>query len=194
MRFAMRTLALRFAYAALLATLAACGDDDDGGSPARDRGGDATTDGGRGICTADGDCEEALEVGAALHQEGTIDYPDSPPAGGMHNPCWGDFGVHDDELPAENWVHNLEHGAVVFLHDCPDGCADELADLAALVEPRPFALLTPYPGLPTRFAVVAWGYRLQTDNLDLDAFEAFYDRHHDQAGESSSSGAPSGCP
>ena len=175
--------------------LIACGGDDDD-SPGRGPLKPGSSDGGssRGICTADGDCEEALEVGPPEHQQGTIDYPDRPPAGGAHNPCWADFGVHDDELPAENWVHNLEHGAVVYLHDCPDGCADELDALRELVEARPYALLTPYPGLPTRFAAVAWGYRLQSDKLDRKGFAAFYEAHYDRAGESSTSGAPAGCP
>jgi hypothetical protein len=173
------------------AWLLACSEED---SPGRGPLPATRGDGGEGICTADGACEQSVAVGAPQHLQGTIDYPDPPPAGGQHNPCWGDFGVHDEELPAENWVHNLEHGAVVYLHDCPGGCDAELEQLSELVRERPFALLTPFPGLPTRFAVVAWGYRLESDELDLPAFEAFYEAHHDRGLESSTSGAPSGCP
>jgi hypothetical protein len=174
--------------------LVACGDDG-GDDAAAGRGGDASReDGGRGICTAGGDCEERVAIDPPSHVQGEIDYADEPPAGGFHNPCWTRFGEHEQAARPENWVHNLEHGAVVYLHDCPDGCADELATLRALIDDRPFALLTPYPGLPARFAVVAWGYRLQSDELDREAFEAFYDAHVDQAPESTTSPPPSGCP
>jgi hypothetical protein len=173
----------------------ACGDDDGGAPDGRDPGGAGNADGGgAGICTADGACDQRVEVGPPNHVEGNIDYNDVPPAGGSHNSCWGRFGVHDEPLPAENWVHNLEHGAVVYLYDCPDGCDEDVAALEALVEDRPFALLTEYGALSTRFAVVAWGYRLESEDVDPDAFAAFYDAHADQALESTTSPPPSGCP
>jgi hypothetical protein len=146
------------------------------------------------ICTRDGACEQEVELAAAQHIEGDIDYGELPPAGGPHNGCWGNFGVHDEPFAPENWVHNLEHGAVVFLHDCPLGCDAELAELEGLAAGRTWAIVTAYPGLDIRFAVVAWGYRLMSDDLDLDAFAAFYDAHADQAPESVTSGKPAGCP
>jgi len=175
----------------------ACGDDD--GEPRDERGSagsgqDGGASAGTGVCTADGACEQQVEVGPPNHVQGNINYTDPPPAGGPHNPCWGDFGVHEEALPAENWVHNLEHGAVVYLYDCPEGCAEDVETLSALVEERPFALLTAYGALSTRFAVVAWGYRLESEDVDAEAFAAFYDAHADQALESTTAGAPSGCP
>lgn len=146
------------------------------------------------ICTAGGACEEVVELAPAQHVEGDIDYGALPPAGGPHNGCWGDFGVHDEPFAPENWVHNLEHGAVVLLHDCPDGCDAELTALEGFVAERSWAILTAYADMETRFAVVAWGYRLMSDELDLDAFADFYDAHADQAPESVPSGKPGGCP
>jgi hypothetical protein len=82
-------------------------------------------------------------------------------------------------------VHNLEHGGVVFLYDCPEGCADEVAELTALTgELETFVLLSPYDELPTRFAAVSWGWRYLTDCFARDDFEAFYLRHFDRAPES----------
>ena len=146
------------------------------------------------ICTSDGVCEQEVELAPAQHVEGDIDYGDLPPAGGPHNPCWGDYGIHDDAFAPENWVHNLEHGAVVVLYDCPDGCSDELTQLEGFVDERSWGILAAYEDMDTRFALVAWGYRLMTDELDLEAFAAFYDAHANQAPESVSSGKPSGCP
>jgi hypothetical protein len=148
----------------------------------------------KGVCTASGDCEEAVAIASAMHVDGPIDYPDPPPAGGPHNGCWSAWGVHEAPVADENWVHNLEHGGVVLLYNCSAGCADAIESLGAFVEKHDMTLLTEYPDMKTRFAVVAWGYRLQSDTLDLDALQAFYVAHVDQAPESVSSGPPSGCP
>ena len=129
--------------------------------------------------------EEMLSIASAQHVAGTIVYEDRPPAGGPHNPCWAEWGVHDEPVRAENWVHNLEHGGVVLLHNCAGGCAQEVDDLEAFVAAHPRTLLTEYTDMDARFAIVAWGYRLLLDDaLDLDAFEAFYAAHFDHGLES----------
>jgi hypothetical protein len=165
---------------------------DDASAPEPDAGTGSGDDGG--ICTSCDGCERRVPVTSAFHRTGPIDYPDLPPAGGDHDACWTTFGVHASEVPDERWVHNLEHGAVVFLHNCSDGCADERRELEAMVEGRPFALVLPYAQLPTRFGVVAWEHRLLSDCLDADAFAAFYTDHVNQAPESTTSAPPSGCP
>jgi hypothetical protein len=147
-----------------------------------------------GVCTATGECEEKVTLAVAQHVEGDVQYPDPPPAGGPHNGCWGTWGVHETPLTDEKWVHNLEHGGVVLLYNCAEGCAPELKELAAFVQHRQFTLLTAYPEMPTRFAFVAWGYRLLSDTLDRDALLAFFTAHVDNAPESISSGPPAGCP
>lgn len=146
------------------------------------------------LCTSCGACVESqtLEPGAA-HVAGGIDYADLPPLGGSHDPCWTRFGIYESEVPDERWVHNLEHGAVVFLYNCPDGCADEIAALEFVASPRPFALVMPYAALPGRFAAVAWGHRLVSECYDEEAFQAFYEAHVNHAPESSTSPPPGGC-
>lgn len=176
------------------ALLAGCGST----SPSDPDG--AVDDASMPICTtADGDggvdCEESQPVVAFTHVTDPIDYPDPPPTSGNHNPCWVAFGEYDHEIADERWVHNLEHGGVVFLYHCPSGCAAEVAELEALIVGKPFALLTPYSLLPEPgFAVVSWGHRLVTDTLDTVAFEAFYDAHVDQGRESITAGPPASCP
>jgi hypothetical protein len=146
-----------------------------------------------GLCTSCGACAENIRVSSASHRSEPIDYPDVPPVGGDHNGCWTTFGVHTKEVADEHWVHNLEHGAVVFLYNCPDGCSAEQAKLEALVQGRPFALVLPYAALRTRFAAVAWENRLLSDCYDEAALRAFYTAHVDNALESSSSAPPSSC-
>ena len=134
-----------------------------------------------------------MEIDSAAHVTGKIAYASEPPAGGSHNPCWTRWGVHEEPAQVERWVHNLEHGGVVFLYDCPDGCDDAVELLQSLVGKRQHALLTPYVHLPARFAVVSWGYRLVSECFDLAAFEAFYEAHVDRAPESITAGPSTGC-
>jgi hypothetical protein len=157
--------------------------------------GTCDADAGPSICTSTGDCEEAISVGSPTHTTAPIDYSDPPPAGGPHNPCWTSYGVHSTEVLDENWVHNLEHGGVVFVYQCPSGCPTEAAALAALVPGRPMAVVTSYSemGTGTGFAVVSWGHRLVTETLDVDAFALFYAEHVNHGLESVSSNPPTSC-
>jgi hypothetical protein len=147
------------------------------------------------VCDRCGACEESIPPASANHVLGPIDYPDPPPTGGDHNPCWATWGVHHDVVSPENWVHNLEHGGVVFLYssraaldsagaaDAGDAGRDALPEIDALVEELPRTLDTQYGALPKPFAVVAWGYRLVSDCVDLDAAADFYAAHFNQAPE-----------
>ena len=141
-----------------------------------------------------GGCEETIQSRDASHETGYLDYDDPPPTGGDHNPCWAAWGVHSEEVRDEFWVHNLEHGGVAFLYNCPEGCADDVATLEGYVLTLgPTALLTPYAALPTRYAAVAWEHRLLQDCLDLGAMQAFYQDHVDNGPESSTSSPSEGC-
>ena len=159
------------------------GDDLDGGD-----------DGHGSACTVCVHCEEeGRAIGPAPHVEGDIDYANAPPAGGTHNSCWATWGAHLDEVRPENWVHNLEHGGVVFLYGCPEGCAAAIARLTTFADAHQRALLTPYRDLPTRFAYVSWGYRLMTDCDDPSAAQAFYETHLGHGLEDVASGPPVSC-
>jgi hypothetical protein len=182
---------------AVLAT--GCGDDADAEPPVPELDASAALfdagDGMQQVCAAcDDSCEQALTISSADHVDGPIDYPDKPPAGGPHNPCWGDYGIHYEQpLPAENWVHNLEHGAVVFLYHCPEVCTEELVTLHTMAQELPRVIVTEYTDMPAGFAAVSWGHRLVSECFDELALRAFHQRHFDRAPESVSAGAPGGC-
>ncbi|HTM45366.1 MAG TPA: DUF3105 domain-containing protein [Polyangiaceae bacterium] len=118
-----------------------------------------------------------------------VSYNTNPPSSGNHYPIWAAFGVYQFPLPKGFWVHNLEHGAVVFLYNCPDGCAAELAGLTTWFNNLPIdgacvnsttaprALLIPDPDLDVRFAATAWQNTLKADCFDEAAFGAFYQAH-----------------
>lgn len=123
-----------------------------------------------------------------------MSYTDLPPVGGDHDPCWTAWGIHETEIGDEHWMHNMEHGGVVFLYNCPGGCEPEIQEMSDFVDEHwGTSLLTPYSLMDSRFAAVAWGVRLVTDCLDMEAMGAFYDAHADQGPESTSSMPPTDC-
>ena len=89
-------------------------------------------------------------------------YEANPPASGPHYPVWTDWGVHDDVVERGLWVHNLEHGGVVFLVG-DSASADADTELRAAFDALPDdpacghkrALLTRDPLLDHPVAVVA---------------------------------------
>lgn len=117
------------------------------------------------------------------------------PTGGNHHPCWASWGEHAKPPGDERWVHNMEHGGVVFLYRCPDGCDAEVAALRAYGATLPEGtwVLAPEPNLPTRFGVVSWGFRLLTDCMDAEAFGAFYDLHQGHGPEATPMAPPAQC-
>ena len=46
------------------------------------------------------------------HVDTPVDYPQTPPVGGPHNPVWQTCGFYDVEFPKERGVNTMEHGAV----------------------------------------------------------------------------------
>ena len=143
-----------------------------------------------GECQADSFPETTRD-----HLPEPLDYDDAPPTNGDHADCWTAWGEHTEEVPDERWVHNLEHGGVVFLYNCPDGCADDLAALSAWTATLPAGrwVLSPYSLMDSRFAAVAWRNRLLLGCLDLDAFQTFYDDHVGHAPEDATSDPSKGC-
>jgi hypothetical protein len=103
-----------------------------------------------------------------------VSYPDEPPAGGPHYPNWAAFRSYSLPIPRGFWVHDLEHGGVVFSYNCPNGCEAEVAQVQALIDALPAdplcpaaaprrVVLTPDPLLDVRWGVSAWGFSLRSD-------------------------------
>jgi hypothetical protein len=105
------------------------------------------------------------EINNRNHQSGQVNYPDSPPMGGDHNPVWADCTgtVYPRPVANENAVHSLEHGAVWVTYR-PGLAASGVSALRALVQGRDYTLMSPYPGLDHAVSVQSWGYQLKTDD------------------------------
>ncbi|HKO52755.1 MAG TPA: DUF3105 domain-containing protein [Polyangiaceae bacterium] len=124
----------------------------------------------------------------------TISYPMNPPVYGDHYPVWAAYKSYPFPVPLGFLVHNLEHGAVVLLYNCPEGCAEEVAAAQAFIDALPTdprcaddvkhqVVMSPAPSLPTRWGAVAWGHSLASDCFAADAFRAFYTANLAHGGE-----------
>ena len=91
------------------------------------------------------------------------------------------WGVHTVTFVDEVLVHNLEHGGIGVHYSCPDGCAGLVEQLAEFVNRAVNKgdkfVMSPYPGMDTRFALTAWTYIDRFDELDLDRLAAFAGAH-----------------
>ena len=124
-----------------------------------------------------------------------VTYDSNPPSGGNHYGVWAAFQSYDFAVPDGFLVHALEHGAVVFWYNCPDGCADEVAQAEAMINALPLdplcaglgtprrTVLVPSPKLDARWAASAWGFLEKADCFDADALRSFYLAHFGQGPE-----------
>lgn len=183
------------------------GDGQAGSSPRADGGGqlvdgatgDSATASGGGACNV---VTRAHPLGAPTHVAQPLpasDYSSSPPSSGSHCAVWGRYGAYTDAspLPACNFVHNLEHGAVVVLYNCPDGCDDVVTALEEAIDaagPDPDCaqsggkrvVLTPYADMKAEVAASAWGFTFTADCLDeaaSAALTAFIQDHWGSRGQ-----------
>ncbi len=95
------------------------------------------------------------------------------------------WGIYDFALPDEVLVHNLEHGGVGIHYDCPDGCADLVAQLEGLVPANPSQyIVSPYSGMFSRIVITAWRHSLYLNEFDEAAIANFIRNNQDNAPES----------
>ncbi|GAA3654105.1 DUF3105 domain-containing protein [Microbacterium marinilacus] len=113
---------------------------------------------------------------ASDHVEGTVDYEQTPPAGGPHNSAWLSCGIYTEPQPNENAVHSLEHGAVWITYD-PELITGEDLDALRALAPRTYAIVSPYEGLDTPIAVSAWEHQLKVDTVDDPRIAQFFEEY-----------------
>ncbi|WP_382309715.1 DUF3105 domain-containing protein [Herbiconiux sp. UC225_62] len=101
----------------------------------------------------------------ANHVDGTVDYPQTPPAGGDHNGVWLNCGVYSEPVPNENAVHDLEHGAIWVTYDPTKVDAAGVETLRSQL-PDTYAVLSPFDGLSSPVVASAWGNQVFLDGVD----------------------------
>jgi len=122
------------------------------------------------------------------HSDGDVDYAQTPPAGGVHNPVWQNCGFYEEPVRDETAVHSLEHGAVwiTYLPDLPQ---DEIERLRDLSEGQSHVLVSPYEGLSSPVVASAWGKQLSLESAEDPDLERFINAYA-QGSQSPEPGAP----
>jgi Protein of unknown function (DUF3105) len=155
------------------------------------------SDGGDG-----GRCTTVIQEWPAIHYThvpctADVAYQTEPPSSGDHYACWAAYQTYSAPIPWGNLVHSLEHGAIVFVYNCPDGCAADVANIQAFIDGLPLdsdcapylgknrliLMPDPDPNLGVRFAASAWAWTLRADCFDPVAFRKFFDDHYDHGRE-----------
>lgn len=151
-------------------------DDDAGDTDAMtpDDAGDASAP----VCPPVVTLHDSLGGAHVASNEGVV-YNSNPPSSGPHCGVWGRYDVYGQAkpLPRCNYIHNLEHGAVVLLYKCDGACPeivaalsgvrDQIVDAQCTVTKR--VILTPDPDLDTLVAAVAWRNTWKSDCVNQDA-------------------------
>ena len=109
------------------------------------------------------------------HVEGVVDYPQTPPAGGPHNPAWLNCGVYTEPVPAENAVHSLEHGALWVTYD--PSISDAALESLRSQLPSTYVILSPFDDLPAPIVLSGWNSQLQVDDADDPRIATFIEEY-----------------
>jgi predicted small secreted protein len=121
------------------------------------------------------------------HTKEPVDYPQSPPVGGPHNPIWQNCGFYSKPVRDENAVHSMEHGAVWITY-APDLPKDRVEKIKSLTQ-KSYVLASPYPGLPAPVVASAWGKQLRLNSTNDPRLEQFV-RAYRQGPQTPEPGAP----
>jgi predicted small secreted protein len=121
------------------------------------------------------------------HTKEPVDYPQTPPVGGPHNPIWQNCGFYSKPVRNEHAVHSMEHGAVWITYS-PDLPKDQVAKIKSLTQ-KSYVLASPYPGLPAPLVASAWGKQLRLNSTNDPRLEQFV-RAYRQGPQTPEPGAP----
>ncbi|HEX3606718.1 MAG TPA: DUF3105 domain-containing protein [Candidatus Dormibacteraeota bacterium] len=138
-----------------------------------------------------------------------VTYAHNPPTSGCHYslgygqaPIAAGAYPYTATIPAEYWVHNLEHGYMAVLYNCPKGCDADFEEIRAWLKkqapdpalvslaksqqgfvPYTKVIVVPWPSMTAKFAAVSWDYYDPMDKVDTTELQAFFDNHLDTAPE-----------
>jgi hypothetical protein len=139
-----------------------------------------------------------LLPGTHVAIDADIQWDSNPPSSGPHFGVWAAYQAYTFPVPRRYYVHDLEHGAIVFLYNCPSACPDVVAALQAASDAIPDdplctglgegvrvrSVITPDPLLDVPVAAASWGWTYKADCVDLPSLTQFAQDHYDQSPES----------
>ncbi len=103
-------------------------------------------------------------------------YNSVPPTSGPHLGGKAESGVHNEQIPDELQLHNLEDGGVIVHYDPARVASSTIEELASLVKDyREDVILEPYtePPLPAPIVLTAWGRIDKLETLDRERIKQF---------------------
>jgi hypothetical protein len=111
------------------------------------------------------------------HVTTPVNYAQSPPVGGPHDPNWADCTgtVYPVDIRHENAVHALEHGAVWITYNPDEVSKADVAKLAALVSGVSHRLMSPYKGLDSPISLQSWNHQLKVSTVSDKRIKQFAD-------------------
>jgi hypothetical protein len=119
-----------------------------------------------------------------------IHYRNELPSSGPHYPSPDLWGVYGEPVAPGYWVHNLEHGGIVVLYNCPTGCSEIVAELAEAYRTFPNGefgevklLIAPDPTLRYQVVAIAWNWVAEFTKFNVDDLRRFYLDHGEQGPE-----------
>ena len=121
------------------------------------------------------------------HTRKPVNYAQTPPVGGPHNPVPQTCGFYSKPVQNEHAVHSMEHGAVwiTFRPDLPKDQVEKIKGLAQ----KSYVLASPYPGLPSPVVASAWGKQLKLNSASDPRLERFVNVYR-QGPQTPEPGAP----
>ena len=165
-----RTLCVAALVLLLAPVLANCSGGEGGGGG--QGGGGSQTTAGKKATTETTTAQKKVPIGVTKsysnlsrdHTREPVDYPQTPPVGGPHNPIWQNCGFYSKPVRNEHAVHSMEHGAVWITY-APDLPEDQVEKLKSLTL-KSYVLVSPYPGLPAPVVASAWGKQLRLNSAN----------------------------
>lgn len=105
--------------------------------------------------------------------EATPEYNSNPPTSGPHAAAPAACGVYRQPVPDVNYLHSMEHGAIVLQYD-PELSQEQIVELEEIGrEVGGEIIVAPRPDNPAPVALTAWTKLLLLDEVDGDIITAF---------------------
>ena len=112
------------------------------------------------------------------HSTEPVQYAETPPVGGTHDPVPLNCGFYSAPVRNENAVHSLEHGAVWITYQ-PELPQEQIDKLRKISDDEGEVLVSPFPGLPAPVVASSWNHQIRLESADDARLDAFVDRFLD---------------
>lgn len=117
---------------------------------------------------------KTFSISERRHVNESVDYGQTPPVGGKHAGIWvGCNGqAYDYQIPNEQAVHALEHGAVWVTYQ-PSLEQPAVDKLKAKVQASNYTFLSPFPEQNGKIMLSAWNRQLTVDSVNDPRIDTF---------------------